>query len=599
MYHRIVSFLIVIIVLWSCKQPTQGTLEEDVIILFPATNAIYEEESPITLIANRSVQWFSSLNGFLGEGKRIIAKLQAGEHTIHAQTENLERRIHISVHPFQYASNTWRTILINQAQEKYTLPAGTYIPLLCGGERNVTLSFSFNTIIRNVYPKPRYTYNTIQTSTEPPFRDTYVKIPAEILIATQNLRKAKGLTNNILLQQTGDPIQIGSIRTFHMANPEKGTSEPGWSVESRCVALSEKIALWIDTNDNSNDSEVQNFFNTITTQIIPRVKSIIGTHQDPDDDGLFHIIMSSKLNKQRLAIGFFNPCDFFPYNDDTTNNAYNPTSNEMDIIYCGLIDAADQAYSRKSILATVAHEYQHLVRFSRKTYVRFLHGETNPPIEDSAFDEAASHLMENLVGYGISGGNIRFVEQYLSNTGDISLFGADRNGATDSAGKRGMGALFLAWLMEEAGGFLLEGTNLTDNGGLSFYRKSIDYAGTGWSYIETSLDQSIDSLLYSFGQMLVSFPYLAEKPLEIMFDPLTGEPLTLHPYLGNLENPYQPGQSYILQGPSAVLMTDSYTLIPHSCVVLTSWHIQEPIRVTFSQIRPYSTYIFGFFMGDT
>lgn len=589
MHPRITLIAIVLVLFVSCSQPVQE-VSEAVHILFPSAHASFEEGTPVSFVADKSVQWYSSLDGYLGEGKTIVANLQQGAHSIRAQKASVSSEVAITIAPLLYTANTWRTLVLRQLQQDIILPAGAYAPLLCGDSSSVTIAISQDSAPKSF--SKSYGGEAVSSSikTPDPIRDVQlVLLPG---LAAGNQRKALYRSvNSFLPQNLKTTISPGDINNFHVADPSKGTGYPGWEITARCVYANEQLVLWVDTEDAPSDETLNTFFNTIVTRILPRVQEIIGVHLDPDEDGVLNILMTGKLNSQRLAIGFFNPCDFFPYNDNQNDQTYNPTSNEKDILYCGIVDEQDSAFSFPSLLATVAHEYQHLCRFSRKTYSRLLQGWENPPLEDTAFDEASSHLMENLVGYGISGGNIKFVQQYLQNPENISLTANDRDGNDDSAGKRGMGALFLFYLMEQQGGFHISGSDLCDDGGIAFIRNSIDFAGTGWAYIQQRFGQDLSTLLYAFGQTIVSYPY-DSTPISIISDPATGEPITLHPYLGSVS-------SYTLNGPAKIVPASMFTLLPYSLAFLDTWQMTAKKKVAFSQSGKINTGLIGFYMTGT
>ncbi len=585
MYPRISIIIGSLFLIVSCSHPVME-LTETVHILFPSAQASYEEGSPVSLVADTNVQWYSTIDGYLGEGKTLLVYLTRGYHTIRAQKGAAIGEIPLTITPIRFIPNSWRTVLLRQGQQNLALPLGTYIPFLCGNtaEMAVTITLAPNAKMIRV--------DTNRDSSEP-FRDIAMALPPGITAIQKRLLSRSN--SSVLSKNTISPIEPGTIRAFHVADPSKGTNAPGWEITARCAFSSDQFVLWVDTSDALSDEDLHTFFTKITTHVLPRVQKIIGVHLDPDGDGVFNIVMTGKLNQQRLAIGFFNPCDFFPYNNNEQDVAYNPTSNELDSIYCGIIDEQDSAFRIPSLLATIAHEYQHLCRFSRKTYSRLLQGWDNPPIEDTSFDEAASHLMENLVGYGISGGNILFVQKYLQNPDRISLTARDRDGSTDSAGKRGMGALFLFYCLEQQGGFHISGDEIYDDGGFVFFKNSIDYAGTGWNYIQQRFNMDLASILFMFGKSIVSYPF-SNKSISIVLDPETGEPITLNPYLGTIAASEPNIPTYTLNGPAKIELSGPFTVLVNSVVFLKDWQLTTQNHITLSQNSKNCTGILGLFM---
>lgn len=67
------------------------------------------------------------------------------------------------------------------------------------------------------------------------------------------------------------------------------------------------------------------------------------------------------------------------------------------------------------ISATLAHEYTHAINFSNKTWTHLLNSNSKSDVMETFLDEGLSHLTESLCGFGISGGNVIFINYYLKN----------------------------------------------------------------------------------------------------------------------------------------------------------------------------------------
>lgn len=229
--------------------------------------------------------------------------------------------------------------------------------------------------------------------------------------------------------------------------------------------------------------------------------------------------MSKTINTEKTATGFFNPSDFFSYNADSTSENYNPSSNEMDILYIAIPDDADASYSRSAILATIAHELTHAVTFTHKTWQKILCGNTDFPQEEVFLDEGWSHLSENLCGYGISGGNSTFFKLYLQDTGSYSFCKSNIAGQADSAGMRGAMTLFMSYLFWQKGGMTWDTQNpiqLIDSGGIAFLQKLITSDTTGWHSIGNAFGKPTDELFIEMAkdintQLVLNTPYIYKK----------------------------------------------------------------------------------------
>jgi hypothetical protein len=258
-------------------------------------------------------------------------------------------------------------------------------------------------------------------------------------------------------------------------------------------------------------------------------------------------------------VGFFNPADFFKRNTDSSSSAYNPASNEMDIIYVAVPDSnSDSSYSPASIIATIAHELTHAITFSEKTWKRLASGNADAPREELFLDEGWSHLTENLCGYGVSGGNIKFLRRYFDDTAAYSFCEANRYGQDDSAGMRGAMTLFLSWLFWRQGGMTWDSadpTRLVDGGGIAFLRRMLASSTTGWESIGQAYGEATDTL---FQAMLAEINHARMHGSVYHFkpDPINGEPLDCFPNMGS-------GASYV-GFPKLYPLSEVSSLVPWS-----------------------------------
>jgi hypothetical protein len=251
--------------------------------------------------------------------------------------------------------------------------------------------------------------------------------------------------------------------------------------------VSDNIAVWVPDSDEIPKESLLQCIHETETVVLPRLETLWGSAADIDGDGRIAVLVSDTINKEKSATGFFNPADFFKYDADINSENYNPTTNEMDIIYIAVPeDGTETLYSVKSIIATIAHELTHAITFTRKTWQRQINGELNAAREDLFLDEGFSHLSENLCGYGISGGNFKFLQKFFEDTAAYSFCGPNRYGQEDSAGMRGAITLFLSWLFWGKGGLdygLHDPNKLIDMGGISFLQELVDSPETGWENI--------------------------------------------------------------------------------------------------------------------
>lgn len=136
------------------------------------------------------------------------------------------------------------------------------------------------------------------------------------------------------------------------------------------------------------------------------------TNGGRDGDSKIVLVFCSGASIGSSLFGFFRPSDEF-------SKAEIGTSNEGEILYLN----ADK--SDFDTLATMAHEFQHMVRFNQKLIQQ---GTFAGTAENDTIDEGASMNAEELCGYSLdaAGGGNRFMFQgcqsYLEQAGDSNLF---------------------------------------------------------------------------------------------------------------------------------------------------------------------------------
>jgi hypothetical protein len=385
-------------------------------ILFPADEAVYAEETIITFVASEDGYWSSDISGAIGSGRSIKASLTVGVHAV------------------TFASDRESTATVRVIVERRHLAVGEtcFVAATAGGSSRRVGMGSFASFLYSTSDEEAMVEYSISSSesaragavpprcAEPaggdalPHRPPEMRIP-RALLESPRAALAERERPSVAARAAGKAAELGDARDWRMANPSVGTGYPGFSVRARLIAIDAGCELWLD-NDTAADESLLGFFEELCFGIaIPRARELWGAHYDRNGDSRLSILMSGKLNAGNEVIGFFNPCDYFPVDDDPASVGYNPTSNEADVIYVSLPadEIASPPYSPRSIAATAAHEYQHLARFGKKTYLPTGIGGIGAPQEDSAFDEGMSHLTESLVGLGCSGGNALFARIYL------------------------------------------------------------------------------------------------------------------------------------------------------------------------------------------
>lgn len=548
-------------------QPGSQTYDEDKSIVFEAkVNSVSGINSD-----NVNIHWKSSLEGDLGEGTWLSRKLIPGEHTItllykdHTLTQKT-----INIQPIMYERGNYRLLGLGSAINQILLPAGKYSPFLYsldGKTPAVTIQDyqSANTIL------PAVSFNRLGTLNEDILglkKFTLVSVPVQ---STDRIKKEFTGRNNIQgipdYSALSPLMEIGQTRAFVVADTT-GAQTDGISVTGRLVYSSDRLSIWIDENALVSESVLAQFLDGLKFRAWPRVLSIWGNDwADPDNDNALAVLITPLINQQEKAIGFFNPADLYPRDINVNSPAFNPVSNEMDIIYLAapVEDSSVFAYSIGSILATFCHEATHLIGFSRTYYLPTVSGQ-EVTREELFLDEGLAHLTESLCGYGVSGGNLAFFASYLENPEQYSLCKADADGASDSIGKRGMAAAFLSWLFWKKGGAVWDGVDpgkITDTGGLSFLRHLLATSQRGLVNISAAADSDSQALLVRWFTEIDLQDTHVLNPLGAYFDPIGGEVITMSPFYGNM---LIGSKIYTLNGPFRKDFSQQNICVPYSAI---------------------------------
>jgi len=248
----------------------------------------------------------------------------------------------------------------------------------------------------------------------------------------------------------------------------------GWEITeditAEVAAKGEKCAILVDSRDMEvfSSEDISQMLYNCENIILPRdhfffgepTYGDLGDIGDYDGDDLIHVLITHLCNDEEVW-GFFYSGDFYEDNDEDY------PSNERNIIYVAIPQNEQEMVS---IMATIAHEYQHLVHFVRKTLGPNMAGVSlSQSYEETWLDEGFSHLAEDLVGFGTD--NVGMAKYYFDAVPQTSLIFDG-----DTIEQRAMAMLIFRYLYERKGGALYSTespSSITDKGGAAFLKGMI------------------------------------------------------------------------------------------------------------------------------
>jgi hypothetical protein len=574
-FNKFVCFVATVFLFLSCENASVAARPSFCITSPQSTWAYYDDaEITFTLNANTwNIVWHSSKDGYIGTGNGFTALLSSGHHSISATIDGDSFTVDVTVSARTWSSGDELVCLLGAKQLKRTLPSFRLYPyaLACG---TPIKSLSFG--ISQANQKPSIRHDVFETSA--PVRDIGI---------TRNRVPCGGAFRNPGVTKNRSRSVKGSGRTFRIIN----TKDPQGASHVKNATLlyvSNSVNAWVVDSGTGSSSKIIEVCKVVDSLVIPRVRAIWGDFADVDGDSHVAILFTDTINGEGLATGFFTPADFYAYSADSSSKHYNPSSNEMDILYLAIPDSSS-SYSKETIIATAAHELTHAVNYTNKTWKRILAGESSAAQEELFLDEGWSHLSESLCGFGVSGGNLDFLN--VKNTARYSMCGPDAMGIEDTPGRRGGMALFLSWLFWKKGGMAwdpLDQTIPIDTGGIAFLRAMASSPVTGWQCIGSAFGTPTKMLFENFatGLNMCRLPALSGMPI---FDPITNEPVTIWP------NPGTVGSEAHTMTVSLPLCVDAWKggtldLLPWSVALFTPAEekLQREITVTLKESSPDS-----------
>ncbi|WP_420126620.1 Ig-like domain-containing protein [Longimicrobium sp.] len=212
------------------------------------------------------------------------------------------------------------------------------------------------------------------------------------------------------LQMNAEPPAVGSTLTLNTSTDSP--CDVADNRTGRVVAVSQRAVVVADVNNPANGlttADYEHVAATFDTLVYPINVANFGAPGDVDLNGRSIIFYTRAVNELTPANvdyvvgGFFYVRDLFPRQPNGVAPFICQTSNQAEIFYMlaadptGVVNGNQRSTADvlESTIATVGHEFQHLINASRRLYVL----ETDNFDEDVYLNEGLSHIAEELLFY--------------------------------------------------------------------------------------------------------------------------------------------------------------------------------------------------------
>lgn len=239
--------------------------------------------------------------------------------------------------------------------------------------------------------------------------------------------------------------RVGSQRTFWVI-------AGGYLYQQRATlqVMNDGVAMWVENGYNVDQAELSNAAYRFANEIVPTVHDVFGEEWSPgvDNDPRLHILHVFSLGP--------NVAGQFVFVDEYTQEVYS-YSNEMEMFYISLwaSEVGSDQY-----LSTLAHEFQHMVRW---------HNDIN---EDIWLNEGLSQLAERVAGFDTAFTHYNYL--YDSRT-QLNAWSEDFR---ESYSHYGAAYLFSLYLWERFGTEVVSQIAEDDAGGLMAIEAVLNEQGT-------------------------------------------------------------------------------------------------------------------------
>lgn len=230
-----------------------------------------------------------------------------------------------------------------------------------------------------------------------------------------------------------------TTRNFYLpAAGRRESSKAGDLLESQLIAVSREAHIYLERG-TSLDQAFDGFLNSVcemTDAVVAASASVGGRCRDVDADGKLSILLTSRLSQYGERGGRLDGCVRW---EDFQHLAPRSVGNAADVIFLN-----PKVPDRLQLSAVLAHEYGHLIAFTR----RGIGIDPAAGPDEDWINEALAHVLE----VRLSGQHANLagrIDEFLRHPERSPLVVANsaRSGLWRDPGSRGAGYLFLDWLV--------------------------------------------------------------------------------------------------------------------------------------------------------
>ena len=244
-------------------------------------------------------------------------------------------------------------------------------------------------------------------------RDLTARIAGARAWKRSRQRTTSGSVPGLSLSVVSSTAQVGQFVTLN-ANTESACSSPDLRT-GRVAAVSKKAIIVADTSNPASgytDADYASMASTFDNLVDPTDTKAFGSPTDIDGNGHVVLFFTRAVNELTPAkstsyvAGFFYARDLFPSTPSPDFDAC-AGSNGGEMFYLLVPDPNGVVNGNKFtkdnvtrvVIATLGHEYQHLINASRRMYVNT----DATDFEVTWLDEGLSHVAEELLFYAETG----------------------------------------------------------------------------------------------------------------------------------------------------------------------------------------------------